>query len=435
MLEMDSVAVTVPLRQPTKKMKKRKELDALAPAHAISRRNSGKRSSQELLTDSSDDRSEYWNVSTRNGRKCRGRRGRVCPGFLKACNAFLACASVLATASLIWLFIDVRQQLTALRTELDQVIAGSEGVPDALQKCHSLSRDLQNNQTIIFSRLSDLKQQINNFTVQLAHIQQDLHKVQEYFQAAPEMANLPKRLDELSTSVATFGSQIRDLGATVNTLKETNMRVQDAQTTMQQNISSIKHTMLELSNITQKPQILSTDETQVKTDKLNLTISHLINNLTHVNETLSSKLQWVADDQDKDRKKLVSLQEATAAINTTMMSLQGECVKMSEQASVLASIQQLTKKMNEVRTTDVELIGKLKQLEQSYNGLKNFTNIIFTTVSEMQNQQQINKIKLPESLSGDMTTEMNRDATDVNTIAQRKNDKSQMWQKRSFSEQ
>lgn len=45
---MDSVAVTVPLRQPTKKMKKRKELDALAPAHAISRRSSGKRSSQVI---------------------------------------------------------------------------------------------------------------------------------------------------------------------------------------------------------------------------------------------------------------------------------------------------------------------------------------------------------------------------------------------------
>ncbi|XP_012220408.1 EF-hand calcium-binding domain-containing protein 14 isoform X2 [Linepithema humile] len=431
---MDSVAVTVPLRQPTKKMKKRKELDALAPAHAISRRSSGKRSSQELLTDSSDDRSEYWNVSTRNGRKCRGRRGRACPGFLKACNAFLACASVLATASLIWLFIDVRQQLTALRTELDQVIAGSEGVPDALQKCHSLSRDLQNNQTIIFSRLSDLKLQISNFT--LAHIQQDLHKVQEYFQAAPEMANLPKRLDELSTSVATFGSQIRDLGATVNTLKETNMRVQDAQTVMQQNISSIKNTMLELSNVTQKPQILSTDEAQVKTDKLNSTILHLTNNLTHVNETLSSKLQWVADDQDKDRKKLVSLQEATAAINTTVMSLQGECVKISEQAPVLASVQQLTEKVNEIRTTNVELINKFKQLEQSYNGLKNSTSIMFATVSEMQNQQQVNKIKLPESLMGDITTEADRDATDVSDVAQKKipNENLQMWRlKREFN--
>ncbi|XP_020289749.1 uncharacterized protein LOC109857643 isoform X2 [Pseudomyrmex gracilis] len=429
---MDSVAVTVPLRQPTKKMKKRKELDALAPAHAISRRSSGKRSSQELLTDSSDDRSEYWNVSTRSGRKCRGRRGRVCPGLLKACNAFLACASVLATASLIWLFIDVRQQLTALRTELDQVIAGSEGVPDALQKCHSLSRDLQNNQTIIFSRLSDLKQQINNFT--LAHIQQDLHKVQEYFQAKPEMANLPKRLDELSTSVGTFGSQISDLGATVKTLKDTNMRVQDAQTTMQQNINNIKQTVLELSNITQKPQIVSTDETKLKTDKLNSTILHLMNNLTHVNETLSSKLQWVSEDQTKDRKKLVSLQEATAAINTTVMSLQGECVKMSEQASILASVQQLKEKVNEIRTTDVELIGKLKQLEQSYSGLKNSTSIMFATVSEMQNQQQVNKIKLLDSFSNDITTETDRGATDVVDIAQKNNagnKKLKMWRKRS----
>ncbi|KAL6445993.1 hypothetical protein ACFW04_000987 [Cataglyphis niger] len=417
---MDSVAVTVPLRQPMKKMKKRKELDALAPAHAISRRSSGKRSSQELLTDSSDDRSEYSGilrtVSTRGGRKCRGRRGRACPGFLKACNAFLACASVLATASLIWLFIDVRQQLTALRTELDQVIAGSEGVPDALQKCHSLSRDLQNNQTIIFSRLSDLKQQINNYT--LAHIQQDLHKVQEYFQTAPEMATLPKRLNELSASVATFGSQINDLGATVKTLKETNVRIQDAQTAIQQNVSSIKQSMSELSNITQKPQILSTDETQVKIDKINFTVSHLMNNLTHVNKTLSSKLQWVVDDQDEDRRKLVSLQEATAAINTTVMSLQGECVKMSEQTSVLASIQQLTEKVSEIHATDVELIGKFKRLEQSYNGLKNSTSIMFATVSEIQNQQQVSK-KLPESLNNDIITEAYRDATDVNNVAQK----------------
>lgn len=45
------------------------------------------------------------------------------------------------------------------------------------------------------------------------------------------------------------------------------------------------------------------------------------------------------------KRKLVSLQEATAAINTTVMSLQGECVKISEQTSVLASIQQLTEKV------------------------------------------------------------------------------------------
>lgn len=143
------------------------------------------------------------------------------------------------------------------------MIAGSESVPDALQKCHSLSRDLQNNQTIIFTKLFDLKQQINNFTIQvthhkrlaernhsfykisfipfvvfpqLAHVQQGLHKVQQCFQAAPELVNMPA----LSSSVVTFGSQIRDLKATLNSLKETNVKVQNAQTAIQQNISSIQ---------------------------------------------------------------------------------------------------------------------------------------------------------------------------------------------------
>jgi len=67
--------------------------------------------------------------------------------------------------------------------------------------------------------------------------------------------------------------------------------------------------------------------------------------------------------------------------------------------------------VNEIRTTDVELINKFKQLEQSYNGLKNSTSIMFATVSEMQNQQQVNKIKLPESLNSDITTEADRGAT------------------------
>lgn len=68
--------------------------------------------------------------------------------------------------------------------------------------------------------------------------------------------------------------------------------------------------------------------------------------------------------------------------------------------------------MNEIRATDVELISKFKQLEQSYNGLKNSTSIMFATVSEMQNQQQVSKIKLgPESLNSDVTTETDRGAT------------------------
>lgn len=403
LLEMDSVAVTVPLRQPTKKMKKRKELDALAPPHTVSRRSSGKRSSQELLSDSSDERSEYWNVSTRNGRKCRGRRGRACPGFFKACSAFLACASVLATASLIWLFIDVRQQLTALRTELDQVIAGSEGVPDALQKCHSLSRDLQNNQTIIFNHLSDLKLQINNFTTQLAVIQRDLHRVEEWFKAAPQLANVPKDLKALSSSVVSFGSQIQDLSATVKTLKESNAKVQDVQATMQQNISSIKNTITELSNVTQRPQILSTNETKIKTDQLNATILHLTNNMLNINETLSTAVQWVAEDQKKDHEKLVLLQETTQNVSMKVISLERECVKNT----VLTSVKKLNDQVTEMYAANAEMNKMIKQLEQSYGELKNSTSIMLAAVPNGQ-RQKLDKESLEKSFVEQITTEPDR---------------------------
>lgn len=67
--------------------------------------------------------------------------------------------------------------------------------------------------------------------------------------------------------------------------------------------------------------------------------------------------------------------------------------------------------MNEIRTTDSELIGKFKQLEQTYKGLKNSTSIMFATVNDIQNQQQINKIKLTDSLTEDMTTETDHGAT------------------------
>lgn len=404
---MDSVAVTVPLRQPTKKMKKRKELDALVPPHAVSRRSSGKRSSQELLTDSSDERSEYWNVSARSGRKCRGRRSRNCPGFLKACSAFLACASVLATASLIWLFIDVRQQLTALRTELDQVMAGNEGVPDALQKCHSLSRDLQNNQTIIFNHLSKFKLQINNFTIQLAGVQHELHKVQGWFEATPELTRFPTDLKDLSSSVASFGSQIRDLGATVNRLKETNARMQDVQTVMQQNITSIKHSILELSNVTQKPQTLTTNETKIKTDELSAAILHLTNNFTHANETLTKMIQWVADDQKQDHKELDTLLETTQSINMSVISLGRECVKLPEQTAILASVQKLTDQMKKLHDVDTDLTEKLKQLENSYNALRNSTTLMLAAIPDIQNQHDVNKggRLIGENANIDVTTE------------------------------
>jgi len=50
------------------------------------------------------------------------------------------------------------------------VAAGNRGVPDDLQKCHSMSKQLQQNQTDIYQRLSVYNGQITNLTQQVSFI-------------------------------------------------------------------------------------------------------------------------------------------------------------------------------------------------------------------------------------------------------------------------
>ncbi|XP_046749696.1 myosin type-2 heavy chain 1 isoform X2 [Diprion similis] len=380
---MDSVAVTVPLRPPTKKMKKRKELDALAAPHAITRRNSGKRSSQELLTDSSDDRSEYWSVSTRGGRKCRGsRRSRSCPGFLRACSAFLACASILATATLIWLFIDVRQQLSALRTELDQVIAGNENVPDTLQKYHSLSRDLQNNQTIIFANLNDIKLQIANFTTQLSTLQHGLLDVQNTVKAAPELSSVPEELKSLQANQATLGSQVKDMETTVTSLKSSNTRIQDVQNNLSANITTLENSLATLSSNMQRPEAVLSDESKAQIESIRTEITQLVKNLTALAENSTQNLKWTTENRKADRRQLGVVQEQVANVSTKIESLENECARITNVATIKDSVNKLSESL---KAGNVELEKKLKNLENRYNSLQNSSDAMLVSITKLQN--------------------------------------------------
>lgn len=123
--------VNVPL-QGGKKMKKRKELDALV-AKTMNKRiaDGDKRSSgaggvsshDKLLSDSTDEQ-DYWTSpigdKPRSHRRGFLLRKRACFNFLKTCSAILVFTCAVATATVMWLFVDVREQVTSLRTELNQ---------------------------------------------------------------------------------------------------------------------------------------------------------------------------------------------------------------------------------------------------------------------------------------------------------------------------
>ncbi|XP_051164807.1 myosin-2 isoform X2 [Leptopilina boulardi] len=405
---MDSVAVTVPLRPPMKKMKKRKELDALAPHHAVSRRCNGKRSSQELLSDSSDECSEFWNVSTRGPRKSRNRSSQSCPGLLRACSAFLACAAVLATASLIWLFIDVRQQLTTLRSELDQVIAGSEGLPDAIQKCDSTSKQLQKNQSIIFTQLSNIKIQLNNFTEQITAIQRGLQIVQDSLKAEPQLASIPKDFMSLQTSVAKVGSEISDLKPTVDALKEANKNLLITQNITQQKLSSLQTSLQELMNATQKPQLQSTNETNIKIEDLKSTVSELAKNLSIVNQNITARLNWARDEQAKDHSNLDKLQDKAENLRTEVETLRVDSVTIHQQ-------------INAIQSRNSEYNKTLVELKETCNALqKSQTSVMAQTTSTINNPPKETLTKQSE-MKEIVTAAADQKNTDEKTMMKQNN--------------
>ncbi|PSN48563.1 hypothetical protein C0J52_22749 [Blattella germanica] len=139
-----------------------------------------------------------------------------------------------------WLAVVLHHELKRLDTNVQNVVAGSQAFPNALQKCHSLSRDLQQNQTLLFNNFAMLSHQLENLSNQLIGMQPGLQSIEERLKAAPELMNLPQDLQSLSTSVASFGSQIRDLNTTVTGLKNDDGQLQELAKTFRENVTKKK---------------------------------------------------------------------------------------------------------------------------------------------------------------------------------------------------
>lgn len=75
--------------------------------------------------------------------------------------------------------------------------------------------------------------------LQLSGFQARLHDVDDRLKAAPQLVNLPQDVQSLSTSVASFGSQIRDLNTTVTMLKNENSQLQEASKTLSENVTTL----------------------------------------------------------------------------------------------------------------------------------------------------------------------------------------------------
>ena len=162
-------------------------------------------------------------------------------------------------------------------------------------------------------------------------VQRGLHEVQDSLKAEPQLASLPQDFESLKNSLVKVGSQISDMKPTVDALKEANTNLLNTQHLIQQNISSLKvryfflfylrlnfyikennylfviilqTSLLELSNVTQKPKLLSTNKTNIKIDQLKSNFAELAKNLSSITQNFTTTLGWILDDQTENHVSL-----------------------------------------------------------------------------------------------------------------------------------
>lgn len=298
---------------------------------------------------------------------------------------------------LTWLAIVLNAELSKLDGTVKQVVAGNQNVPTELQECHSLTRQLQKNQTALYNQIIMLAKQLGNFSSKLGDVQDGFHNVQEKLDGAPELVNVPQTIKDLQGSVAGFGSQIRDLAATVENLKSQNTKYQELSTNIVQNLTTVRESVNTLLNTSHQPDVSGGDSSGQR--KLMLeTMDHISKNLSQINDTLSKKLEWVTEDQKADRSSLADLQDKNLNVRARVTTLEGECTKMISQEVFNNTVGNITEMVFNTEKKIHDLDVRLLQLQAQESDLST-NNSRLAKALETLHQAILPVIDVPASSS------------------------------------
>uniref|UniRef100_A0A1I8PU49 Uncharacterized protein n=2 Tax=Stomoxys calcitrans TaxID=35570 RepID=A0A1I8PU49_STOCA len=324
MFRMDSSHhVTVPLRYGIKKMRKRRDLDALlSQGHSKNggggsasgggplRRGNNNRgtlySQDKLLNNvSTDDQEDYnWQPKVKQPTHHCGHNKQLI-FRLYGILLFVITLSIFVGFTY-WLNFNLQQQIYEYRQKVEQVSAASQILPDTLQAWHETSKNLINNQTSISSKLSELQQSL-----------QVLWKNFSEYRTSQEAQKSYKE----EKIVADFGAKIEAIATDVESMKDHYNAVKEQQTDLQKVFENLKSNfsdglknMALPVNYTEELKSLRTD-LQAKIDKLEA-------NASFVNDTLTQKSIIMQEELVKHKTKLDELFDRSANITSHVTSLE-----------------------------------------------------------------------------------------------------------------
>uniref|UniRef100_A0A8C2E7H7 EF-hand calcium-binding domain-containing protein 14 n=1 Tax=Cyprinus carpio TaxID=7962 RepID=A0A8C2E7H7_CYPCA len=204
---------------PQKKMKKRKELDALIGLSDSSRRKSKPSCGHRLLrTEPPESESGSEPESGSEERRFGGRSGVFGRSLLQCCSLcyplcvfVLLAACVTACAGLIWMQIALKQDLDSMKEQI-HIMESSQKLSS--HEILKLSEDLKAKQmkldelesgdrglAKLWSNLSEINQKLSALDSAVSHLKTNIR-------SASDLIALPRTVEELQKSVATIGSTV-----------------------------------------------------------------------------------------------------------------------------------------------------------------------------------------------------------------------------------
>ncbi|ALC42652.1 CG3907 [Drosophila busckii] len=378
--------IEVPLRSGGgKKMKKRRELDALI-AHSLTKRDTRRavNSQDKLLSVSTDDPEDYAWVNTVHSTR-RNHRKKIC--FRKCGSILFGITTALFVGILYWLYIDLRQQISDYRQKIEEVSVIGKIFPDTLQQWHETTSFLIKNQTSVTSQIYELTRNVELLGTNFSSLQSIVSSQGNYIK------------DE--KLVADFGAKLEAVATDIEGLKEHFNKNLELQKNLELKTEDLKANMSQLSILqSSTPQLNFSNEMSLLNQTMQNAYTNFKNNLVNVNNTMSQTVKMLNGEIQTHKLKLDDLLDRSQNITSHVETLSNSWSEFKEK--IILIDEQLNNQNKEIIETAKKnriLVVSIEQLKALYK--KHTDSIVTVPILEEANttEAQHNKINITSSIT------------------------------------
>lgn len=410
--EPGSSGVGAPLT-PHKKMKKRKELNALIGLAGDSRRKKPKKgpSSHRLLrteppdsdSESSSEEEEEFGAIGNRSRFVKGDYLRCCKICYPLCAFVILAACVVACVGLVWMQVALKEDLDALKEKFRTMESNQKS---SFQEIPKLNEELLSKQKQLEKiesgelGLSRVWVNITEMNKQISLLSSAVNHLKSNVKSAADLLSLPSTVEGLQKSVASIG----------NTLNSVNLVVEAIQKTVDEHKKTLEllQSSMEINGSNQiMPSPSATSELDNKThsESLKQDLQYLHNSLEEVNTTVvvyqrqnDLKLEGMSETLSNLTQKLNLIESDVAALSkaqkrtnlTSSMKEDNSNSQVSKLREKLQLISALTNKPESNRPPETAEKEQVQNFTSDPSALPKFSQLLGDQI-----KTQLKPVSLP----------------------------------------